>query len=84
MEVMDAVVPSAETESSEMEETHIPLDEMNEIPEPTVEVTYEEDDPVVEGDFEITRSRRKTVRTSYKIQEVCNLFNKFNFEHFYC
>lgn len=36
---------------------------------PEVEVT-EEDGPTVEETYEVTTTRRKTIRTSYKIQEV--------------
>lgn len=46
MEVMDAVVPSVTSPTSD------------------------DDAPTVEETYEITTTRRKTIRTSYKIQEV--------------
>lgn len=62
MEVMDAVVPSV-TSTTENDETN--YDESN----------YDEDGPTVEETYEITHTRKRTIRTSYKIQEVSRLIS---------
>ncbi|OXU28808.1 hypothetical protein TSAR_005979 [Trichomalopsis sarcophagae] len=61
---MDAVVPEKNEESEEAPTVEVVYDE------PTVEVTY--DDPVInetDDDITMTTTRRKTIRTKYRIQE---------------
>ncbi|XP_043464787.1 tropomodulin isoform X3 [Leptopilina heterotoma] len=58
MEVMDAVVPSVTSTIDEIDEIDEMNDEMN------------DDAPTVEETYEITTSRKRTIRTSYKIQEL--------------
>ena len=47
--------------------------------EVTAELVKEPDDdgPTVEEEYEVTTTRRKTVRTSYKIQEVSAFLHLF-------